>query len=162
MVTTWSCSTAQLSNSFVVPQFSCNECICPLVFSDAAQSPRKSGFEGLLFTLRSWGRTAGSDGCVLYRVWNVSVPSKKVTGQRDRKCSWLNEGKTKRHIQAVREEKTITSVPSSSRSSDFPVGVTMIPLHDFKLVNREWINDCVIFTVQCYGYAESQRDPRNS
>lgn len=142
-MTTWSRSTAQLSNPFAVPQYSCNGCICPLVFSDAAQSPKKSGFEALLFTLTSWAGTAGSEGCVLYRLWNVSVSSKKLTGQRDGKCSWLNEGKTKRHMQAMRK-KMITSVLSSSRSSDFHVGVTIISLHDFKLANRKWIKDCDI------------------
>lgn len=87
--------------------------------------------------MRSQERTAGSDGCVLYRVSNVSVPSKKLTGQTERKCSCLNEGKAKRHIQAMREEKMITFVFGSSGSSDFHAGITIICLHDFDLVNRE-------------------------
>lgn len=47
----------------------------------------------------------------------------------------------------MREEKMITFVFGSSGSSDFHAGITIICLHDFDLVNREWIKDCVISTV---------------
>lgn len=73
---------------------------------------------------------------MLYTVWNVSVPSKKKNNnQRDRKCRWLDEGKTKRHLQSMREEMMITS--ALSRSSDFHIGSAIISLHGFGLVNSE-------------------------
>lgn len=82
--------------------------------------------------MRSQERKAGSDVWVLYRVSNVSVASKNLTGQTDRKCSSVNEGKAKRHIQAKREEKMITFVFGSSRSLDFHAGITIISLHGFE------------------------------
>lgn len=62
---------------------------------------------------------------------------KKIIRQTDRKCSCVNEGKAKRYIQAMREEKMITFVLDSSRSLDFHAGITIISLHGFELVNRE-------------------------